>query len=203
MWSNWWQCLLARDHDRLHRGLLSCLIQAHGCPLVPAAGWSRWKLVGSPARGGNRARRRPSPTPLANPEFPHRAAPKPSPPGPFEPPVGGRRRPYGWVNWSGGLGPARAAVRGRLHGGLDHLILAAGAETNFFGVTGMHEHGWPLHTLTDAARLRRHLLSTLERVARNAGPDARRVRIVVVGGGPTGVETAGALSSKPTRSSDP
>jgi NADH dehydrogenase len=77
----------------------------------------------------------------------------------------------------------------------DYLILAAGAETNLFGVPGIREHGWPLYTLTDAVRLRRHLLSTLERVAQNAGPGGGQVSIVVVGGGPTGVETAGALTS--------
>jgi NADH:ubiquinone reductase (H+-translocating) len=79
--------------------------------------------------------------------------------------------------------------------GFDYLILAAGAETNFFGVPGMREHGWPLYTLTDAVRLRRHLLSTLERVAQNAGHCGGPITIVVVGGGPTGVETAGALAS--------
>lgn len=77
----------------------------------------------------------------------------------------------------------------------DYLILAAGAQTNFFGVPGMREHSWPLYTLTDAVRLRRHLLVTLEHAARDAGPGGRRIPIVVVGGGPTGVETAGALSS--------
>ncbi|MDQ3904000.1 MAG: NAD(P)/FAD-dependent oxidoreductase [Actinomycetota bacterium] len=77
----------------------------------------------------------------------------------------------------------------------DYLILAAGAETNFFGVPGIREHGWPLYTLTDAVRLRRHLLSTLERAAQNRAIGDRPIRVVVVGGGPTGVETAGALSS--------
>jgi NADH dehydrogenase len=33
----------------------------------------------------------------------------------------------------------------------DYLIVAAGAETNFFGVPGMREHGWPLYTLPDAS----------------------------------------------------
>jgi NADH:ubiquinone reductase (H+-translocating) len=66
----------------------------------------------------------------------------------------------------------------------------------FFGIAGIHDHSWPLYTLSDALHLRRHLLSTLERVAQHAGPGAARpVRIVVVGGGPTGVETAGALTS--------
>jgi NADH:ubiquinone reductase (H+-translocating) len=79
--------------------------------------------------------------------------------------------------------------------GFDYLILAAGAETNFFSVPGMREHGWPLYTLADAVRLRRHLLSTLEQATQNTGSGGARIPIVVVGGGPTGVETAGALTS--------
>jgi len=47
----------------------------------------------------------------------------------------------------------------------DYLILAAGAQTNFFGVPGMADHGWPLYTLDDAVRLRMHLLSRLEETA--------------------------------------
>jgi len=79
--------------------------------------------------------------------------------------------------------------------GFDYLILAAGAHTNFFGIPGMPEHSWPLYTLTDAIRLRHHLLSTLEQAANTAGPDGAQITTVVVGGGPTGVETAGALTS--------
>lgn len=78
--------------------------------------------------------------------------------------------------------------------GFDYLIVAAGAETNFFGVPGTREHGWPLYTLPDAVRLRRHLLSALEQAAA-AGPAAAPINVVVVGGGSTGVETAGSLTS--------
>ena len=78
--------------------------------------------------------------------------------------------------------------------GFDYLIVAAGAEANFFGVPGLREHGWPLYTLPDAVRLRRHLLSAVEQAA-TAGPAAAPINIVVAGGGPTGVETAGALTS--------
>jgi NADH dehydrogenase len=74
----------------------------------------------------------------------------------------------------------------------DYLIVAAGAEANFFGIPGMREHAWPLYTLPDAIRLRRHLLSTLEQAA--ARHDAGPINVVVAGGS-TGVETAGALIS--------
>ena len=58
----------------------------------------------------------------------------------------------------------------------------------------MREHGWPLYTLPDAVRLRRHLLSALEQAAA-AGPAAAPINVVVAGGGSTGVETTGALTS--------
>lgn len=75
----------------------------------------------------------------------------------------------------------------------DYLIITAGAESNFFGIEGMAENAWPLYTLTDAIRLRLHLLRTLE-AALVRQPDPLTT-VVVVGGGPTGVETSGALAS--------
>lgn len=82
----------------------------------------------------------------------------------------------------------------------DYLILAAGAVTSYFGVEGAAEHSFPLKTLPDAMALRNRVLRQFERVARERTPDADEqaqqgaLRFVVVGGGPTGVETAGALT---------
>ncbi len=77
----------------------------------------------------------------------------------------------------------------------DYLVLAAGAETNFFDIPGMAEHAWPLYTLADAVALRTHLLGTLEQMVGTGKPADVWITTVVVGGGPTGVETAGALAS--------
>src|ERR1039458_5138768 len=77
----------------------------------------------------------------------------------------------------------------------DYLVLAGGAETNYLGVPGMQEHAWPLYTLDDAIGLRMHLLQTLEAVAGHGRAENEPITTVVVGGGPTGVETAGALTS--------
>ena len=79
--------------------------------------------------------------------------------------------------------------------GYDAAVVATGASTHFFGVPGASEHSFPLYTLTDAIRLRAHALSCFER----AEEDPRLVgegmlRFVLVGGGATGVETAGALA---------
>lgn len=81
----------------------------------------------------------------------------------------------------------------------DHLVLAAGATVTHFGTPGAAEHGFALSTLTDAVRLRNHVLAQFEAAAaEQAGTGGRpadgRLTFVVVGGGPTGVETAGALA---------
>ncbi len=77
----------------------------------------------------------------------------------------------------------------------DHLVLGLGAEVNFFGVEGAAEHGFPLYTLADAVRLKDHVLRTWEAADRNrALVDDGALNVVVVGGGPTGIETAGALA---------
>jgi NADH dehydrogenase len=78
--------------------------------------------------------------------------------------------------------------------GYDYLVLAAGATTATFGIPGVEEHSFPLKTMPDALRLRAHLLRQFE-VAENdpAMIDKGALTVVVVGGGPTGVEMAGAL----------
>lgn len=78
----------------------------------------------------------------------------------------------------------------------DHLVLAAGAQANFFGVPGADTHAFPLYSVVDAERLRLHLHEQL-RAHCDLGPDdalPTPLTVVVVGGGPTGVETAGAIA---------
>ena len=77
----------------------------------------------------------------------------------------------------------------------DYLILAAGSTTNFFGVQGA-EHAYPLKSLDEAIRLRNHILCCFERAVSLPEPGRRRqaLSFAIVGGGPTGVEFAGALA---------
>lgn len=78
----------------------------------------------------------------------------------------------------------------------DYLILAAGSETNFFGNNELAKHANGLKDLDQAEALRNHLLSCFERAAPEP-PSAERTALltfVVAGGGPTGVECAGAMA---------
>jgi NADH dehydrogenase len=77
----------------------------------------------------------------------------------------------------------------------DYLVLGLGAEVNFFGTDGAADHAFPMYTLPDAVRLKEHVLGRWEAVDRDpALLDDGALNVVVVGGGPTGVETAGALA---------
>jgi NADH:ubiquinone reductase (H+-translocating) len=77
----------------------------------------------------------------------------------------------------------------------DYLVLAAGSSNNDFGIPGVAEHAYALKTLPDAVSLRNHILTTFERAdADSALLDDGLLTIVLAGGGPTGVEMAGALS---------
>jgi NADH dehydrogenase len=77
----------------------------------------------------------------------------------------------------------------------DHLVLALGAGANFFGVEGAEQHAFPMYTLADAVRLKDHVLRRWEAADRDpALVEDGAVNIVVVGGGPTGIESAGALA---------
>jgi NADH:ubiquinone reductase (H+-translocating) len=95
------------------------------------------------------------------------------------------------VDWSGRVvrlaqGPPLA---------FDHLVVAGGAAVTWFGVAGAAEHAFPLYTLQDSVRLRNHIVERFE--AADSDPsllDDGALTFAVVGGGPTGVETAGALA---------
>ena len=76
----------------------------------------------------------------------------------------------------------------------DQLVIASGATAAYFSVPGALAHARPLYTLADARRLRNHLLLTLEAADARGALDDTPLNFVVVGGGPTGVEIAGAIS---------
>lgn len=78
----------------------------------------------------------------------------------------------------------------------DYLVLAAGATTNFFGNKNIEEWAIPMKTVPEAMGLRNALLSNFERALTCATEEERQelLNVVIVGGGATGVEIAGALS---------
>ena len=88
----------------------------------------------------------------------------------------------------------RVLLEGELPVVYDHLILAPGTSTQFFGVEGAREHAFPMKDLADAVNLRSHVLRQFEQAASDPRhAKAGGLNVVIVGGGPTGVETAGAL----------
>ena len=97
-----------------------------------------------------------------------------------------------------GSRPLRTQPDARPTGGRctgSHLVMAAGARPNFFGVPGAAEHAFPLYSVADAERLRLHLQRLLQEAMDGAAPpEPGALDVVVVGGGPTGVETTGALA---------
>src|SRR5271167_4546103 len=76
----------------------------------------------------------------------------------------------------------------------DFLVLAAGSQANFFGTPGADEHSYPLYSLHDAERLRSRILAMLESADRDPSLVAKgALNFVIIGGGPTGAELAGAF----------
>ncbi|MCK9420276.1 MAG: NAD(P)/FAD-dependent oxidoreductase [Nitrospirae bacterium] len=78
----------------------------------------------------------------------------------------------------------------------DFLVLAIGSVSNFFGIPGAEEHAFPLKTMDDGIDLRNHILSRFELAYKETDLEERRrmLTFTIVGGGPTGVEYAGALA---------
>lgn len=76
----------------------------------------------------------------------------------------------------------------------DVLVLAVGAVTSDYGIKGVADHALPLKSAEEALHLRHHVLARFERASADPGlVDSGELTFVVVGGGPTGVELAGAL----------
>lgn len=86
------------------------------------------------------------------------------------------------------------AKNGKTYAG-DYLVLAAGSQANFFNIPGVEEFAFPMYSLLDAERLRSRLIEVFEaadeEIARNT---SAVLHLAVIGGGPTGVEMAGAVA---------
>lgn len=95
------------------------------------------------------------------------------------------------------LQPSDKAVIGKFgHYSYDVLIVAAGMTTSYFGNEAWSEHARGLKTMKDSLKLRSRVLSAFEAAERSESAKERErlLTFVIVGGGPTGVELAGALS---------
>nr|MCU0357670.1 FAD-dependent oxidoreductase [Cyclobacteriaceae bacterium] len=77
----------------------------------------------------------------------------------------------------------------------DYLVIAHGATTNFYGLKDVEEHAIPMKTIIDSIQLRNKIIRNLEMALLTDDPELMNslMDYVIVGGGPTGVELAGAL----------
>ncbi|MGZ5243268.1 MAG: NAD(P)/FAD-dependent oxidoreductase [Bacteroidia bacterium] len=78
----------------------------------------------------------------------------------------------------------------------DYLVLSTGSKTNYFGMKDLEENALPLKTVSQAIDMRHIILMNFENMlsAEDAGERQRLMNFAIAGGGPTGVELAGALS---------
>ena len=78
----------------------------------------------------------------------------------------------------------------------DHLVLATGVDTNYFGNRNIEQFGIPMKSVSEAIFLRNSILRNYEKALNESDPQKAEnyMNIVLVGGGPTGVELAGALA---------
>ena len=77
----------------------------------------------------------------------------------------------------------------------DYLVIATGSKTNYFGNESIMTHAFPLKQIPQALDLRSHILQNFEAATITTDPDKMEcmMNLAIVGGGPTGVEVAGAL----------
>jgi NADH dehydrogenase len=86
---------------------------------------------------------------------------------------------------------AEVIPRRRLH--YDTLVIAIGSVANTFGVPGVAEHAYALESAGEADRFHRRLINACIQANYRAGGESARLRVVIVGGGATGVELAAEL----------
>lgn len=82
----------------------------------------------------------------------------------------------------------------------DYLVIASGARTNFYGMTDVEKNAMSMKTIEDSIQLRNHILRNMENALLVEDPEQMNsfMDYVIVGGGPTGVELAGALAELKT-----
>jgi len=78
----------------------------------------------------------------------------------------------------------------------DYLVISTGANSNFFGMKNMEEYAIPMKSASEAMAMRNRLLQSFEKAVTLRDQNARKalLNVIVVGGGPTGVEVAGAIA---------
>jgi len=78
----------------------------------------------------------------------------------------------------------------------DSLVIATGARTSYFGKDEWAQHTFGLKSLEDSRKVRHQVLNALERAERTDDPEEKKrlMTVAIIGGGPTGVELAGAFS---------
>lgn len=78
----------------------------------------------------------------------------------------------------------------------DYLVFATGTETNYFGLENVKKNAIPMKTLDDALNMRNILLQRMEKanITRDLSEKKKLLTVVIVGGGPTGVEVSGVFA---------
>jgi NADH:ubiquinone reductase (H+-translocating) len=83
--------------------------------------------------------------------------------------------------------------------GYDYLIIGTGITTNHFGIPGAAEYTMSMYTRAEALKVRDTIFGSMEIIAGQSDPNTGEFTVVIVGGGPTGVEMAGQLAELKTQ----
>jgi NADH dehydrogenase len=76
----------------------------------------------------------------------------------------------------------------------DYAIIGIGSENSYYGIPGLSKFSYSFRSINEALRLSRHIHELIEEQAQNPNPIKGSIELVIVGGGPNGVEIAGELA---------